>query len=356
MPSRFDATTITRRFPSLDRVQPVLNQLAIPPAGARRRWCSKPFEHMEIGKDGDVFLCCPGWQPASIGNVLDTPALEIWQGAPAKAIRESIRTDTFRWCTACPVLASVTGAVHHVEAAPIPSTDRIAVLNLAYDRTCNLTCPSCRTAPITHNTGPAYDRLQEIQNRVLPLFPYVDLLNITGSGDPFASRTYRDLLRSLDPAAYPNMRLRLHTNALLFTHAVWETLGSAREMLTTVLVSIDAATPETYSVNRRGGDWATLRRNLAFVSRLGRTLRLCFVVQANNWREMPAFVTMARGYGAVVQFQKLRSWITYSPEEYTSRAVHLAEHPERGAFLQLLPALAAGDVDLSEFGVDLAGV
>ncbi len=354
MHSRSDATTITR-LPVLDRIQPAVNRVPIALAGSRRRWCGKPFEHMEIVEDGRVFLCCPGWQPSSIGNVFATPAIDIWRGPAAEAIRHSILADTFRWCEACPMLAAVTGHVHYVDKVPSVDTARIDVLNLAYDRTCNLACPSCRTEDVVYNSGARYAHLQRLTERVLPLFSYVDLLNITGSGDPFSSRTYRDLIRALDPAAYPQMRLRLHTNALLFTPAAWEALGEARRMVTAVWISIDAATEGTYRLNR-GGDWAKLQQNLAFVSRLifdsslhAAETKLFYVVQANNWREMPAFVELARAHGARVQFHALRSWTTFSDAEHNARAVHLPEHPEHAEFVQLLRTLdTRHDVDLGE--------
>jgi len=349
MPSRSDATTITRLLPVLDRIQPAVNRVPIAAAGPKRRWCNKPFEHMEVVEDGRVFLCCPGWQPSAVGNVFATPAIEIWRGPAAEAIRNSISTDTFRWCEACPMLAAVTGHVRYVDEVQSASTERIGVLNLAYDRTCNLACPSCRTEDVVYNSGARYDHLLRLTERVLPLFPYVDLLNITGSGDPFSSRTYRSLMRELDPAVYPHMRLRLHTNALLFTPAAWEALGEARRMVSAVWISIDAATESTYALNR-GGDWHRLLQNLEFVSSLGfAEMKLFFVVQANNWHEMPAFIRLARAHGACTQFHALRSWSTFSDAEHNARAVHLPTHFKHGDFVQLLRALdTRTDVDLGE--------
>ncbi len=353
MPSRSAETTIIRLpFPVLDRVLDVA-RVPIAPAGARRRWCREPFEHMEVVEDGRVFLCCPSWQPSSVGNVFDTPLLEIWRSPAAEAIRASIRTDTFRWCESCPMLAGVTGFVRHVDAEPKQDTSRVSILSLAYDRTCNLSCPSCRTTDVVHNSGPMHDYLQRVTERVTPIFPHVDLLSITGSGDPFSSRIYRNLIRGLDPASYPRMRLRLHTNALLFTPATWGALGPARTMVRTVWVSIDAGTAETYAVNRRGGNWHVLQQNLGFIAGLGLAeFRVLFVVQANNWREMPAFISLARKHGATVEFQRIRNWTTFTQDEYNARAVHMPTHPEHQDFLRLVQSLDGGDdVGLGELAL-----
>lgn len=68
-----------------------------------------------------------------------------------------------------------------------------------------------------------------------------------------------------------------------------------------------------------------------------RLLQLSFVVQANNWREMPAFVEFAEAHGADrVLFTPLQSWNTFSTEELERRMVCDARHPEHRAFLESL--------------------
>jgi radical SAM protein with 4Fe4S-binding SPASM domain len=71
-------------------------------------FCRKPFEHFEISPGGDVYLCCPGWLPKSIGNVNSEKWNEIWNSTAAQEIRESIHDGTFRHCNThlCPLIAS----------------------------------------------------------------------------------------------------------------------------------------------------------------------------------------------------------------------------------------------------------
>src|SRR5579862_6184442 len=118
-------------------------------ASARRRFCAKPFRHLEITESGEAYLCCSGWLPQSIGNLRQAPATTLWNGPQARAVRRSILDDSFEFCTGCPFLDSVTGPVHYVDeladgeeralvAAGAEVADRIVWLNLAYDRTCNL--------------------------------------------------------------------------------------------------------------------------------------------------------------------------------------------------------------------------
>jgi len=335
----------------------------------RRRFCAKPFQHLEIAPNGDAYLCCQGWLPESVGNVGNQPIASIWNGSPAREVRRSILDGSFAFCGACPLLDSVTGSVHYVDEIEDPHelailqsgvvvVDRIAWLNLAYDRTCNLSCPSCRTEVVV--AGPErYRALKILQDRVLAgdLLAQIDWLYVTGSGDPFASRLFRDLLRSIDPALYPRLQIKIHTNGLLFTLSAWNDLGPARTLVTEVEVSIDGASEVTYRLNRRGGDWPQLLQRLGFISSLRqmgcvRTLQFSFVVQANNWREMPAFVEMAEAFGADrIFFSALQDWKTFSAQELARRTVHAPAHPDHAAFV-----LALKDSRLHRSNVILAGL
>jgi len=305
-------------------------------AATEVKFCLKPFEHMEIVPNGNVHLCCPQWMPTPAGHVDDEDA---WNGEGANEIRNSIIDGSFRFCTGCPWLADATGPVHVLKKTiklPV-MLPRIPVLNLAYDKTCNLACPSCRTE---HIVASDIERrhLARVQTRVIELLPRVDQLYVTGSGDPFASATYRELLRSIDPAKYPRLAVKLHTNGLLFTKENWQALGPIRERVREVEVSVDAACAETYAVNRRG-DWTTLCANLAFIAGLRPVLRLqlSFVVQQNNWTEMHAFLLLASIVNAThVYFMGINDWKTFSPEEYRQRAVHLPGHPDHNAFKAML--------------------
>jgi MoaA/NifB/PqqE/SkfB family radical SAM enzyme len=328
----------------------------------RDLFCAKPFQHFEIQHNGRAYLCCPSWMPEPLGNVTRHSPLALWNGPAAQRVRRSILDGSFRYCTGCPFLSSATGPVRRrselSEAADLAivrddrvMVDRIALLNLAYDRSCNLSCPTCRTEVIVAS-GRTLEGLRAFQAALLTpdLLRSLDCLYVTGSGDPFASAVLRELLRSLDAADYPHLRLALHTNALLFTEENWALMRRAQPLVSSIEVSIDAATEGTYIENRRGGDWQRLLERLEFLRRL-RTegpvqhFKLSFVVQANNWREMGAFVRLARRFDAdTAQFTALASWGTFSPAEFARRAVHLPSHPEHADFSKAL----SDDADLRD--------
>jgi hypothetical protein len=189
------------------------------------------------------------------------------------------------------------------------------------------------------------------------------LLYITGSGDPFGSPFFRRWLQTIDPAAMPRLeRIHLHTNGLLWTPRIWASIPAAtRALVKSATISIDAASPETYAENRRGGEFATLLQRLAFIADLRRNgplqyLEIHMTVQLNNFQEMPAFVELGRRHACDrVTFHKVLDWGSFSADEYAARAIHLPKHPRHAELLAMLrhPALQDGLVNLSNF-TDLA--
>ena len=218
---------------------------------------------------------------------------------------------------------------------------------LSHDRSCNLSCPSCRTGLILARKA-EQARLNRIADAVLfPLLASAERLRVTAGGDPFGSAHFQYVLRHLDRASNPALRLDLQTNGILLTPRLWETL-KLEGKVDQLIVSLDAAAPETYEVVRRGGRFDALLANLAFMATLRRErrirrLRLDFVVQAANFREMPRFVELARGFAADwVKFQMVRSWGTWTTQEFAFHNIGDRPHPDYADFLAVLrdPSLA----------------
>src|SRR4051794_31621476 len=94
---------------------PAARSATDPPVSARRRFCAKPFRHLEIAAGGDAYLCCSGWLPESVGNVGNESIASIWNGARAQKVRRSILDGSFAFCGACPLLEPVVDSVHYVD-------------------------------------------------------------------------------------------------------------------------------------------------------------------------------------------------------------------------------------------------
>jgi hypothetical protein len=330
-------------------------------------FCPRPFEFFGVDARGKLRVCCEDWLPTPIGDVRSGSPKQQWNSPQAVEIRESILDGSYRYCNEelCPDL--VKGTLLPIESLTRDRHRRWVrdgrtvldelphTLSLGYDPTCNLRCATCRSDFIVLK-GPAFDRAAAIQKVVLAeLLPAAREAIITGHGDAIASRLYRDFLRSLDAAELPELRILLMTNGLALDPLMWESFRSAHPAIAGVSISVDAATPETYAINR-GGSWQKLLRNLEFLGGLHRRneidfLEISFVVQANNFREMPAFVELARSVGcSTVLFMKLIHWQgTFSDAECAERSVHDPAHPLHHELLQVLrhPILDGPEIDLS---------
>jgi organic radical activating enzyme len=331
------------------------------PGNGERLFCAQPFTRFEVlgggGQRGDVFFCCQSWITKSLGNMTEKSVEEVWNGKAARDIRRSILDGSFKYCRAdvCPYLQRIDGPVQRVEdvkdeklldiirkeltIVPFGPSDIIC----CFDQSCNLSCPSCRTNTIMETVhGKAILNIQKrLENEALS---DARMLYITGSGDPFGSPFFRRWLQTMSRSAMPKLeRIFLHTNGLLWTKRIWESIPSdTRALIRSATISIDAATPQTYAVNRRGGDFETLLDRLAFIGELREHgpleyLEIHMTVQANNYKEMPQFLELGRRHHCDrVSFHQLLDWGTFSPREYASRAVHFPEHPEHAAFLAML--------------------
>lgn len=316
--------------------------------------CTRPFEWFEVHPDGSVFLCCPAWLKRSIGNLLTQPVDEIWNGPVAREIRKSILNGSFHNCrrSHCPHLLNQTAPVsstgtladNHVKAALKTQTSRLSYLprqlNLCFDHSCNLACPSCRKQ-VQQAQDKDLAQAQKICAILLKeLIPHARCITLSGFGDPFGSPTYFALLRQLNRRAFPQLeQLRLHSNGQLITAKMWQSLPDLHPLVKEIEISIDAASEPTYRLNRPGGSFPQLLKNLQFLSTIGCQLTLSMVVQQNNWREIPLLLELGQRFNARIYLSKLTNWGTFNQQDYSSRAVHLPEHPEHALFLLQLNKL-----------------
>lgn len=326
-------------------------------------FCSKPFQWFEVSQGtavehkGDVYMCCPSWLETPVGNLKHQSVTEVWNGEKAQELRSSILDGSFKYCNAsrCPFLQTTTGPVQKVkdvqnEDLKTIINNQLTVLpygpreiNCCYDRSCNLSCPSCRSEVIVEleNEQQILDIQNKIRNEALTDAQFI---YITGSGDPFGSPFFRKWLQTMKRQEMPNLKeIHLHSNAQLWTPKIWDTIPEdIRPLITSAEISIDAASAETYSINRRGGSFEKLLQNLEFISELRKkgplqAVTISMVVQANNFKEMPNFVKLGKRFGFdTIYFSQIVNWGTFSEEEFANRAVHQPTHPKYFEFVNVL--------------------
>jgi MoaA/NifB/PqqE/SkfB family radical SAM enzyme len=329
-------------------------------------FCAKPFEFADIGTRGKVNLCCALWLPEVAGDYESGTFMEVWNSEKAQAIRESILDGSYSYCLEqhCPHLQNkslpkrdeVTDPTH----LDIIENNRTELAHgprnvvLSYDKSCNLACRTCRVEPIMLQ-GKDRSEAEKIQDWATgEHLKDARELNVTLSGDAFGSPVFFTFLREFDASLHPELRITLCTNGLGLTERNWNRI--CNEAVDVVYISVDAATPESYAVNR-GGNFEKLLDNLQFVSKLRlagdvKGFTLSFVVQANNFRELPAFASLGESVNASsVMFIQLGNTGVFTKEEYERRAIHLPSHPEHQEFLEVLqdPILGLPIVDLRNF-------
>ena len=323
------------------------------------KFCRKPFEHFEIHPNGSVSLCCYTWLPHHAGVVDKNNSVgEVFNSIKVKKIRESIHDGSFKYCNCdlCPHIQN--GTLPNKEDVKGPRMKEIVrdecidnlkpdFYNLCYDESCNLECPSCRVNKISYIKGKEYEQRLEIQNQIIKeVFDEPHdrncTVNITGSGDPFGSKLFRDLLFNIDGKKFPRVNINLQTNGVMFTPKYWDKMNKIQANINTVIVSYDAGTPGTYSKTRKGGDWYQLQQNMKFLSELRQSdkineLRIDFVVQRENYKEMPLVVNIGKNLSVDgVYFSCIVDWGTWSKSVFTDQAVCNPDHPEHSKFLDVV--------------------
>jgi len=216
-------------------------------------------------------------------------------------------------------------------------------VTLAYDNSCNLSCPSCRVEKYAAN-GAERERFDELQEKaILPMLRHTKLVDVTGSGDPFASKNFRHLMQRLTAEDYPDLRFQIMTNGMLVTPREWERFPSLHDgRVAFMRVSLDAATGPTHEKLRRGARWSVMLDNLAFISELRKQgqighLDFACTVQVDNYAEMGELVDLGRHYGAdSVNFLRITNWGTFSGAEYAHAAVFMPSHPQYADFLKAM--------------------
>jgi MoaA/NifB/PqqE/SkfB family radical SAM enzyme len=261
-------------------------------------------------------LCCASWLPVSAGNLHTNAWQEVWNSQAAQNVRRSIHDGSYRYCNkmACPrimagtltlagELAELNEWWKDVVDGQRTMLDRgPMVVNLAYDRTCNLSCPSCRQTVIFQNREQR-DRTEAMQDRnILPMLEGAERVMVTGSGDPFSSPMFRKLLKSYDPQKYPKLKINLMTNGMLLTEQCWKEYTHLAGHIAKLKFSLDGATAATHELLRRGSRWERVYEHLKFCGRLLRegaldSFEIVFVVQVENYREMGDFVDLGHDVG-----------------------------------------------------------
>jgi radical SAM family protein/iron-sulfur cluster protein len=328
------------------------------PEALKDRFCPSPWSYSEIFSTGEVFVCCSAWTNFKcIGNIFTDPPESVWNSHQAIAMRAGILEGSFCECdhSKCPHIfgnllptrqsvrndwyGAVMGEAIDKNLTVLSHGPLVVKLNT--DESCNLSCPSCRDKLLVAAKSKQARLQQAFDNFILPFLKDTRILVLSGDGDPFGSNHYRHVM--IQTAEHlPNLKLGLHTNAVLLDERAWEDcrLEGRTEM---VQVSIDATTEETYSIVRRGGDFNRLLKNLDLIATKRRNndigrFDIIFVVQTHNFAEMKDLVLLGKRLGVDhVEFMLIYQWARgLKTSEYQEQKIWGVEHPRHREFINVI--------------------
>ena len=318
------------------------------------RFCDKMWNWFEIDMWGKCWMCCPSWLPYSIGNLRDESIKTMWNGPKAQAIRQQVFDGTWQYCqhNFCPLIADdrLPSLADQDKELSIVADELPTHINFSNDESCNLRCPSCRVEKILFTSGPMYEQRKWINDKVVEAFLTEPtnrkfFIYVTGSGDPFASKIYREMLYNIEGDKFPNLSVNFQSNGVMFTPKIWDKLHKIHTNINHCRVSFDAGTKDTYeNKTRLGGNWELLLENCDFLNDKHNDynkfdIHYDFVVQVTNYKEMPTYIDLILNRynnAATISFSLVTDWGTWLPEEYEQQCIWKDTHPEHNEFLNVL--------------------
>jgi hypothetical protein len=314
--------------------------------------CPMPFQRFDIGPDGQVMVCCGHWLPTHIGNFMTQPLQDVLNSPTAKAIRQSVTDGSYKYCNHLECGTMAQDALPRRDELRDPRTrnavatqnyelDGVDQIMFAFDQTCNLSCPSCRTHVITEKISQTTEKARAVEQNLLPLLPSLRTLHINPAGELFGSKPSRRLLELIDDERCPDLKLEIISNGTLFSREEWNKFPGIHNKVRSVRISIDAACKETFEKLRRLGKYDVFLKNMHFLCELRISgtlpqLKFSFTYQLDNFREMKAFVDFCDTMHAdFAIFERLQN-IVFTEEEFRRKAVHFPDHPLYCEFIEVI--------------------
>lgn len=319
--------------------------------------CNLPFGDVEIQSSGNVYMCCPGWNPASIGNLLEEDMHAIWNGEKARVVRESITDGSYRYCNAktCPSMIAGGGSRIVPKSTFVdPKYEFPANMAFSVDNTCNLVCPSCRTHKIITLEDDAHQRaLKILRTAFNSVFnkPHDQPITLTfdGVGEIFFSPVYREIFETEEvfkhPENWPNFKTVLCTNGTMMTEKIQQKYSILFDRMLGIRLSIDAGNKESYEKVRCGGDWEVLWKNINYLyeNTLKNNNRKCWawnlILQEDNLESIVDLINIAYTYPdnlPDIYIVNMLNWGTYSQEEFDKKAVWFLGSPKYSLAREIL--------------------
>jgi MoaA/NifB/PqqE/SkfB family radical SAM enzyme len=195
---------------------------------------------------------------------------------------------------------------------------RIAPTKIRLDAStvCQLKCPSCPTAQgeIAGSIGSKFLKFDDFK-KLVDANPWIRSIELSNWGEALLNR---DLLKIMEYAFGKDIALTMDNGVNLNTAREEVLEGLVKFKVGFITCSIDGASPETYKIYRKGGDFEAVIANIrkinafkaAYFSDLPR-LRWQFIAFGHNEHEIPLARKMAKELG--MGFYLKLAWNDFSP-------------------------------------------
>ena len=195
-----------------------------------------------------------------------------------------------------------------------------SLLSIFLTTRCNLRCFVCRREGFK-GQDLEFDNLYKLQRPIR----YARTIDLTGWGEPLLYPRFEEVLKfiySLNPSK--NL-ISITTNGTKLSAQVAKLLNGH---LNRVIISLNAATAETYNRDMRYGDFdRTLAAVKDFMFGLDvperRKVGLHFVAHTENFREIPEFVSLARDLG--ISSVSIGQYLVHVPEHRRYSLLYIKE-------------------------------
>lgn len=307
-------------------------------------YCLSPYVTLEVGVNGDVRLCgCAGWMPTTVGNLFKDTLHDILLNDLSTDIRQSISDGSYKFCNenTCGVLQQQQ--LNTFDTLPpdvkpiIQDPSRYIIpreIFIAGDKTCNLSCPSCRIEVIKVNEEFIQTSINlgiQLRKNLFSIPSNHPInLHVSTSGELFASPLLMSFVNSIPLDDFPNLTLDIQTNGLL-VEKNWHKLNESQTRVKRLTVTIDAASKNTYEELRRGGKWENILSSLTWISKKkvdsNFLLNTRMVVQKKNFEEMYDFYQLSIQHNAdLVEYSRISNWGTYDADKFADIDVFANNH------------------------------
>lgn len=316
---RARAALVDRRRAGL-RLDAFLDDASLPP------WpCVEPWTRLEFSTSRHAGPCCVDYQMDPRPLVEGTPLGELWGGPVMRGFRRAMVSGALgaHCCPSCPVLAGAAQVPGRIELRGGPEAFVEAQLDLVDEilrgaespsrgplvvcfpttTWCNYDCLMCDFG----ETGTLADELPpSFYASLRGWAPGLQRIEVLG-GEPLASPVFREYLATEDFTAYPGLEIAMTTNGSYLTPR--ELPRILRAPIANLVISLNAATADTYAAVNRGLPYARVRTNLDHLLANWRegagslnAIAYSMVVLKRNVHEVRAFADLARADGVAYRY------------------------------------------------------